>query len=194
MTQQRYWFWPVTLATLSVGAELAAWTPALRFERGMLLTEPWRVLTAHLVHLGWAHLLLNMAALFVLSALFAQDIRPMQWVRGWCVSSVAVSGGLYCWHPNLAVYVGSSGVLHGLAAAAVVPLCRRGSRYAVWLIGGLVLKLGWEQCVNSMPGVSAWVGGPVIVNAHLYGTLGGLACGLLEYGQELLQGPAHMPP
>jgi rhomboid family GlyGly-CTERM serine protease len=171
--QRAYWGGLAVIATVSVMAELADWTRVLRFERGLMVAEPWRLLTAHLVHLGWTHLLLNLLALCLLSAIFAQRIRPMQWIRWWLVSSMAVSGGLYGIDSGLAVYVGASGVLHGLAAAAAVYQLRHGGLEAGWLLGGLVLKLGWEQYRGPTPGVAAWVGGPVVVNAHLYGALGG---------------------
>ena len=188
MTVQRgYMGWPMVIAAVSAWAEFAHRTPMLRFERSLIATEPWRLLTAHLVHLGWAHLLLNMLALFMLSALFAQRLRTTQWVRWWLVCSVAVSGGLYYMDSELAVYVGASGVLHGLAATAAVSQLRHGCREAGWLLGVLVLKLGWEQYHGPTPGMAAWVGGPVVVNAHLYGTLGGLVWSVLEYSQARMQ-------
>jgi rhomboid family GlyGly-CTERM serine protease len=175
-----YWGWPSALAAVSVWAELAHWTPVLRYERSLMVIEPWRLLTAHVVHLGWAHLLLNLSALFMLLALFARRIRSTQWVRWWLVSSMAVSGGLYYMDSGLTVYVGASGVLHGLVAAAAVSRLRHGCLEAGWLLGGLVFKLGWEQWHGPTPGIAAWVGGTVVINAHLYGTLGGMVWSLLE--------------
>jgi len=174
------WGWPSAIAAVSVWAEVVHWTPVLCFERSLMVTEPWRLFTAHLVHLGWAHLLLNLCALFMLIALFAQGIRPTQWVRWWLVSSMAVSGGLYYMDSGLTVYVGASGVLHGLAAAAAVSRLRHGYLEAGWLLGGLALKLGWEQWRGPTPGVATWVGGAVVIQAHLYGTVGGLVWSLLE--------------
>lgn len=151
MVPWRCWGWPSAIAVVSVWAEFAHWTPTLRYERSVMVTEPWRLFTAHLVHLGWAHLLLNLCALFMLSALLAQRIRPTQWVRWWLVSSVAVSSGLYYLDSGLTVYVGASGVLHGLAAAAAVSCLRHGCLEAGWLLGGLILKLGGNSGVARHP-------------------------------------------
>ena len=53
-------------------------------------------------------------------------------------------------------------------------------RGGLWLFAGLVAKLAWEQTLGPLPMTARTAGGPVIVNAHLYGSLGGvLACGLI---------------
>jgi len=38
----------------------------------------------------------------------------------------------------------------------------------------LGLKLAWEQLAGPLPGSEALSGGPVVVDAHLYGTSAGL--------------------
>jgi hypothetical protein len=37
----------------------------------------------------------------------------------------------------------------------------------------LAAKLAWEQGVGAVPGSSGFIGGHTIVDAHLYGALGG---------------------
>ena len=44
----------------------------------------------------------------------------------------------------------------------------------------LVAKISYEQFGGSVPGSEAASGGPVIVDAHLYGALGGILGALLE--------------
>lgn len=73
-------------------------------------------------------------------------------------------------------YLGISGALHGiLAAAAFVRIRRRD--FAGWLLVGLLLaKLAHEQTHGPLPFAGDM---PVVVDAHLYGALGGLAAAVL---------------
>jgi hypothetical protein len=72
-------------------------------------------------------------------------------------------------------YVGLSGVLHGLLVAGTI----RG--YPVLpsesvIIGVIVVgKLAWEQFAGPLPGSESVSGGAVVVNAHLFGAVGGVA-------------------
>ena len=40
-------------------------------------------------------------------------------------------------------------------------------------------KLAWEQFAGPLPGSESGSGGPVIVDAHLYGAVGGLLAAVL---------------
>src|ERR1700685_64233 len=52
----------------------------LRYERtGLANYQWWRLLSAHLVHLSWEHVLLNCAGLVLLWALFAREYSPRRW-------------------------------------------------------------------------------------------------------------------
>jgi membrane associated rhomboid family serine protease len=47
---------------------------ALRYERTAIVScEWWRLVSAHLVHLGWAHLALNAAALLMIAVLLGEQ-------------------------------------------------------------------------------------------------------------------------
>lgn len=170
--------WPLLLGVACVSAQAMQGSAALGFERHRLASEPWRLLTAHLVHLNWAHLGLNLAALGLIVLLSAPILRPRQWLLGWCFISLVVSGGLYFCTPTIQSYAGASGVLHGMLAGYVVSLLRRGSASACWLLVGLAVKLAWEQYAGPTPGVAALIGGAVIVEAHWYGVLGGVLWGV----------------
>ena len=43
----------------------------------------------------------------------------------------------------------------------------------------LVAKISWEQFSGPVPGSELTSGGPVVVDAHLYGALGGVLGGFL---------------
>jgi rhomboid family GlyGly-CTERM serine protease len=143
----------------------------LRYERGGIAGgEAWRLLTAHGVHLGWSHAALNALGLILMWALFARDYRPRHWVLIILASIIAIDAGLWYFAPGVDWYVGASGWLHGVMAAGTLAHLRRRDLDGWILAVFLLAKLGAEQW-----GPLPLAGGqPVIVQAHLYGTVGGL--------------------
>ena len=87
---------------------------------------------------------------------------------------VVIDIGFWFLDPTLAWYVGLSGVLHGILAGGVFAGLLRREREAIVLAVFIVGKLAWEQWVGPMPGSESASGGAVIVDAHLYGAVGGL--------------------
>jgi rhomboid family GlyGly-CTERM serine protease len=152
-------------------------TLALRYEREAVLSgQYWRLLTAHLVHGSVRHLLLNLAGLGLIATLFSRDFRALQWIWIWAVSTLAIDVGFVWFEPQLTWYVGLSGVLHGLLAAGAIVWWRSeptplAAALSVILIG----KLAWEQTHGALP-LSGDL--PVVVNAHLYGAIGGTLAAL----------------
>lgn len=150
---------------------------ALRYQRDLLAQgEYWRLLTGHLVHGSWQHVALNVAGLTLVAVLFRGAYRAGQWLFIGVVSALCIDAGLFWLVPTLQWYVGLSGVLHGLLAAGAwswwhAPV-REGDRgMAVLLSLILIGKLGWEQWQGALP-LSGDLN--VIVDAHLYGAVGGL--------------------
>jgi len=152
----------------------------LRFERQALEAgEWWRLVSGHFVHLGWSHYLLNAAGLLLISLLFGTALTPPGWLLVAATSIAAIDIGLWIFNPALQWYVGLSGVLHGLLAAAAVAVARSRPQEAAVIILALVVKLAYEQLAGPIPGSEAASGGAVVVAAHLYGSIGGLAGGAL---------------
>jgi rhomboid family GlyGly-CTERM serine protease len=156
-------------------------TLALRYERAAVLRgEYWRLLTAHLVHGSLRHLLLNLAGLGLIATLFARDFRPLEWLWIGLASTLTIDIGFVFFEPQLDWYVGLSGVLHGLLAAGAVAWWRTEPKpLALALSLILVGKLAWEQTRGALP-LSGDL--PVVVNAHLYGAIGGVIAGLILWG------------
>ena len=73
-------------------------------------------------------------------------------------------------------YVGLSGVLHG--GFAFLGVLHTGVRMqqGFLVLGGLGLKIAWEQFFGSLPGVLR-TDAVVWVDAHLYGAMGGVVVG-----------------
>jgi rhomboid family GlyGly-CTERM serine protease len=144
----------------------------LRYERSAVFHgQYWRLLTGHLVHGSVQHLLLNGVGLGLIAALFPREYS----VRGWLLilgsSVAAIDLGFVLLEPQLQWYVGFSGVLHGALAAGALGWWRHESRrLALALTAVLVGKLAWEQWHGALP-LSGDM--PVVVDAHLYGAIGG---------------------
>ena len=136
--------------------------------------EVWRLLTGHLVHLGWGHLWLNLSALFLIGLLFEDLLSPWEWLGTTIAAALAIDLGLYLWDQHVVWYVGLSGLLHAVVAAGTVRLLSERATIGTLLALGLVVKLAWEQASGPIPFSEASSGGPVVVAAHLYGTVAGL--------------------
>lgn len=167
---------PVFLVILStllalLGKGASHW---LRYDRDAILHgQWWRLISGNIVHLGWSHLLLNLSGLILVWMLFRPTLTSRNWFIVTVTSSLAVGAGLLVFDPELQWYVGLSGVLHGLFAAGIIAGLYVGNRGDWWLLVLFIAKITWEQLVGSMPGSAEIAGGNVIVDAHLYGALGG---------------------
>ena len=149
----------------------------LQYERLALSHEQWwRLLSAHFVHLGWRHTLLNCAGLILLWMLSAREFVPRRWLWIALASAGCIDAGLWFLRPAVDWYLGASGVLHGVWAAGACAMYRRGDGLGAALLLLLIVKLIYEQ----QSGVSLFEGElPLVSAAHLYGTLGGLIAALL---------------
>jgi rhomboid family GlyGly-CTERM serine protease len=157
----------LALPGLGGGALRAAW----RYDRVALQAgQWWRWLSAHFVHLDVRHLAYNLAGLTLLWFLFARAWSPRRWLCIGLCSLAGVDLGLWYGSPTVGWYVGASGALHGFWAAGAVGQWHWRDR-ASWLpLVLLALKLGLEQ----WRGQSVVLGGlPVVLDAHIYGALGG---------------------
>lgn len=167
------------VALLAAGGE--PWRLALRYERAAIAQgEWWRLLGAHLVHLGARHALLDAAGLALLWVLYARALAPLRWLLVLGVALAAIDAGLWWLSPGIAWYVGISGLLHGAWAAGAAGSWRTERSHALLSLGLLAAKLAAEQWHG---GGVAGSGLPVVVAAHLYGAVGGLAGALAMRGR-----------
>src|SRR3984885_8178859 len=164
----------VCLLLLIIQSGGAAAQLALRYDRDFLAAgQWWRLLTAHVVHLGYEHAVLDVAGLALMWALFARDYSLRGWLLILGLGVAGIDAGLWLLSSTTQWYVGSSGVLHGVlaAGAAAHPRARQPDGWVLALF--LVGKLVYEQSAGALP---LTAGGAVIVDAHLYGAVaGGLA-------------------
>lgn len=177
----------------SFGPEAIRW---LRLEPSALSSgEWWRLITGNLVHLGWAHLGWNLAALALLWIFCGPDLSTTAWALALIATLVGTGLGLAVGAPELGWYVGFSGALHGLFVIGAA--ARLGKRHwdGVLVLAVIVAKILYEQIQGPMPGVARTVGGPVVVDAHLYGALSGaLWIVALRITQRLASRPSRRKP
>src|SRR5690606_33804241 len=79
----------VAIVVLGIGGDVVR--EGARYERGALEAgELWRLLSAHLVHLGLGHLLLNLAALVLIRLLVGEAMTNADWTGSALASVLAI--------------------------------------------------------------------------------------------------------
>jgi rhomboid family GlyGly-CTERM serine protease len=145
----------------------------LRYDRaGLAAGQWWRLVTGHIVHLDLEHAGLNSLGLVLMWALFARDYKPRQWLPIMLATIGAIDAGLWLRDSTVAWYVGSSGALHGMMTAGTLAHLRRRDLDGWILAAFIVVKLFFEQRAGALPFSGSGHG--VVVDAHLYGALGGV--------------------
>jgi rhomboid family GlyGly-CTERM serine protease len=165
------------LLAAASGPEGGAW---LQYDRAAIASgQLWRLASGHIVHLGWPHLLLNLAGLLLVWLLVGAELSLGQWLQALLIVFAGTSAGLWLFDADLEWYVGLSGVLHGMLAAGLAGAVLRGSVEAMLIGAAVGAKLAYEQISGPLPGSEQAAGGAVVVNAHLYGFVAGGLAGLL---------------
>jgi rhomboid family GlyGly-CTERM serine protease len=185
-TGYRGWWLPVAVVIASLAAESGGEPvrTVLRYGRAPIADgEWWRLLSGHLVHLGWSHFLMNAIALLLIWALVGSCLRMRQWLLVVPAVIAVIDLGFWFLDTRLYWYVGLSGLLHGMLAAGLVAGLVTGfgsARLEMSVLGALLsMKLVYEQLFGALPGSEASAGGAVVVNAHLYGAVAGAGLVLL---------------
>ena len=164
----------------------------LRYERDWLQTgQVWRIVSAHWVHVGWAHLALNSLGLAICVSL----ANPRWSLRRWFLQSLCLGLGISLLftlqNPELHWYVGFSGILFGLYFLAAHDLYARDRLVALLMGGAIVIKVIFEQYTPYDLDSSDLIGAPVIVDAHLYGLLTAIAIALAWATYTMNHGPTQ---
>ena len=176
----------LAIALLIVGLQALPDLSPLEYRNASSAPEPWRWVTAHLVHVNWQHALINAVALWVVARLFAPDLTASRQLGALLAAALAISASLALFYPTIEWYRGLSGALHGLFfAGATLWLIKakpRGFRQ-LWLPCALFFG-GWIKVALEQPGGSTtpyveWLGAGVVPQAHLVGAACGTLLGLL---------------
>jgi rhomboid family GlyGly-CTERM serine protease len=164
------------LAVLGFLGLLAAggprWAARLQYERSSIgAGEWWRLFSAHWVHLGARHLLLDAAGLVLLWALYAREVHPLTWLLVLAGATGAIDAGLWWGEPQLQWYLGLSGLLHAFWSAGAAGAALRRNILGYLMLAILASKLAIEHYSGSSVVTEAF---PVVTASHLYGAAGGL--------------------
>ena len=176
------WVVPGVIVLLSVVIAFAGdlgreW---LRYDRVWIAQgEAWRLVTGHVAPLSWSHLVRNALGLLLVWYLVGSSYSLRAWVLIVATSLLTIDAAFWVFNPGLHWYVGMSGLLHGLLAAGIVARFLPINTETLVLFLLLSAKITWEQFAGPVPGSVTTSGGPVVVDAHLYGALGGVLGALL---------------
>jgi rhomboid family GlyGly-CTERM serine protease len=174
-----------TLALLSMTLP-AGWQHGLEYQhRAIGDGELWRLISGHLVHLGWEHLLMNLLGLGMIWGLWLRYESLWSCSLSLLMIAIGTSIGLYLINPGIAWYRGLSGVLHGLLVWALLRQWQSQPRLQTLMLGLVALKLAWEQVSGPLPGSAALLSGRIIVEAHLYGALAGALLWVLQWVRDV---------
>ena len=201
---------PWVTCLLMVAAGLAEIFPGIasRFEDlsevciGGTSLEFWRPITAHLAHLNFPHLLLNVAFFVPLAWLRECRRGSLEFGREFIFLAVAVAVAVRLIHPDWVTYGGFSGVIYGLLVLTVLEedlrLKRkntsgdeaiqggiRPSLISILIVACLIIKTvveilhgGWFFFSESL---SYTLTEEYLPGSHLGGIVGGLGLLLLHY-------------
>ncbi len=162
----------------------------LQFDRAAISAgELWRLISGHFVHLGPNHFFLNAFGLVLVWFLVGMRFRLRQWLIVIAVSIAGIDAGLWFFDAQLTWYVGMSGFLHGMLAAGIVKGFPAVPREAMLIGVVVVVKIMFEQLVGPLPGSEQSAGGDVVVNAHLYGVLAGVATAAVFWNRDMAKSP-----
>ena len=129
--------------------------------------EWWRLLTAQFVHVQPAHMLLNVAMLFLMAVGVERSAGSLALVLLWLLSgSAGVYASIYSVQPPYDIGSGASQAIMGVAGAAIVVI-RRNPHYPSWFKGALVATLGITAALDLLFSRSIKIG-------HVVGLLVGL--------------------
>lgn len=184
------YYCPVVIALICLILAIAPGTiqDALQYQQASIRNgEWWRLISAHLIHIGWAHLVMNLAGLILIWHLFITPEKN----RVICVVhlpliALGTALGLLWLNPELSWYRGLSGVLHGLIVISLLQQLKDQPGFSVLLLLLIAAKIAWEQLSGPTPGSEAWVSGRVIVDAHLYGGISGVILWTTELSYKRL--------
>lgn len=175
---------PLGLSLLLLGGAMlpASWQGLLEYQRDAISQgQLWRIVTGHLVHLGWNHVLLNLVGFWLIWQLFLnQRIATKTYSLILLLITFGTTTGLYLFDHELVWYRGLSGVLHGLLIWALLREWKCAPVTHGIILVLVLLKLLWEQIGGAMPGSTELVSGRVVVDAHLYGAISGALLWLLQ--------------
>lgn len=171
------YLWLVIISMVCVGLQFEPLSSAAAWQLSAIQHgQWWRILTGNFTHTNFAHLVMNLAGLWIISYIF----RPTGRALLTALFIISLWVGLSVLLTDMQSYVGLSGTLHGLFACFALGEALQGRRSSWLLVAGVIAKVVWEQCYGSSLGTEALIQARVATEAHLAGTMGGLLVALVS--------------
>lgn len=148
--------------------------------------EYWRIITGHISHTNFNHLLLNLAGLILLWALHGDHYKHSTYVGTFIISALVCSFGIYFFDVQMQRYVGLSGVLHGVFVWGAICDIQKGWKSGYLLLIGVTLKVAHEQIFGASADVESLINARVAIDAHMWGAIGGAVLPILRYTKKHL--------
>lgn len=154
-----------------------AWLPEsvtqlLQYQRTSLEQgQLWRLISGHLLHSNYWHLLMNLAGLLLVMLLHGSYWRWPSLLMQWLSSALLISMALYLFSPQIAIYVGLSGLLHAMLTIGAVKDIQLKMKTGWLLLAGLIIKVGYEQWHGPDQALAELINASVATDAHLFGVL-----------------------
>ena len=138
--------------------------------------EVWRLVTGHLVHVSFSHMLLNVAALLPLAWFLEKgfNLSPAKMLLIFLTAIFAIDLWLFIGLPSLSFYSGLSAYLNTLYVLLMMLAWRQtGHKIFLLLLTGDALKIAYEGLAHSSIFTSLlW---PPVPSAHAVGFAVGIA-------------------
>ena len=147
----------------------------------------WRIVTGNFTHTNIYHLGMNLVGLWLITSIFRSEFHSQTFICLIMLLSTAI--GLLLLTTPIQIYVGLSGVLHGLFGFYAVKEWREGNKSSLFLAIGLIIKILWEQLLGSPTGSEQLIGASVAINAHFFGTITGFILALIPITKVLKRAP-----
>jgi len=176
LIQHRWLNWFILgLLCLIIYAITADSITTVDYNRELIINgEYWRLLSGNFNHTNIYHLLLNVTALAVIGGLHYRYYSSGTFILLILLLSLGVGVGILLLSPGTQLYVGLSGILHGIIiVGAIIDVSKRYYSGYVLIIG-TIIKVINEQIFNSPVEISQLIEAKVLTEAHLYGLVTGL--------------------
>lgn len=179
-------YFVVALASIMTLLQLATlcWPQAqllsqLEFIVGQPLSQqPWRIITAHFIHLDWQHLVVNVVAFVAAWWIFAANYTSLRMA---CLLTLSALGAAVLSHffAPAHSFVGFSALTHGMVGYATMQVLRGNSDIRVSIGAVMLLAIVIKTVVELNAQQINWLGVEAAAHAHLGAMLAGLIFGVL---------------
>lgn len=134
----------------------------------------WQIITTHFFHTNLNHFILNVTAVALLWLLHGHYYNQSNYLLVFVISALFCTIGIHFLSNEIHVYVGLSGVLHGLFVWGALKDIEVKEKTGYFLLLGIILKIIHEQVYGANADLENIIAATVAIDAHLYGALGGL--------------------